>query len=143
MYVRTYVIICLHTYIHTYIHTIIGWALQSGTSHFLGQNFAKAFDVYFSNEKTGREVIFLSSFIPQSIAYAQYIHTYLYNTHILASSTTNPVQVYCLQHEILDNITHSNIYIILHTFNVYFIAGVGDLLGCIDSLDRGHDNDSF
>ena len=24
-----------------------GWALQSGTSHFLGQNFAKAFDVYF------------------------------------------------------------------------------------------------
>ena len=24
-----------------------GWALQSGTSHFLGQNFARAFDVYF------------------------------------------------------------------------------------------------
>ena len=23
------------------------WALQSGTSHFLGQNFARAFDVYF------------------------------------------------------------------------------------------------
>eukprot|EP00960_Hanusia_phi_P060609 764559-Hanusia_phi.AAC.2 len=26
-----------------------GWALQSGTSHFLGQNFAKAFDVRFQN----------------------------------------------------------------------------------------------
>ena len=24
-----------------------GWALQSGTSHFLGQNFAKAFDVTY------------------------------------------------------------------------------------------------
>ena len=27
-----------------------GWALQSGTSHFLGQNFAKAFDVTFSDD---------------------------------------------------------------------------------------------
>ncbi|MCB9665461.1 MAG: proline--tRNA ligase, partial [Alphaproteobacteria bacterium] len=26
-----------------------GWALQAGTSHFLGQNFAKAFDVTFQN----------------------------------------------------------------------------------------------
>lgn len=31
-----------------------GKALQAGTSHFLGQNFAKAFDVKFSNE-TGKE----------------------------------------------------------------------------------------
>ncbi|MFW6289986.1 MAG: proline--tRNA ligase [Mariniphaga sp.] len=31
-----------------------GKALQSGTSHFLGQNFAKAFDVKFTN-KAGRE----------------------------------------------------------------------------------------
>lgn len=28
-----------------------GWALQSGTSHFLGQNFARAFNVYFQTEK--------------------------------------------------------------------------------------------
>ena len=27
-----------------------GKALQAGTSHFLGQNFAKAFDVKFQNE---------------------------------------------------------------------------------------------
>lgn len=27
-----------------------GWALQAGTSHFLGQNFAKAFDVQFAPE---------------------------------------------------------------------------------------------
>ena len=28
-----------------------GWALQSGTSHFLGQNFARAFDVYYQNKE--------------------------------------------------------------------------------------------
>lgn len=28
-----------------------GWALQSGTSHFLGQNFARAFDVYFQTQE--------------------------------------------------------------------------------------------
>ena len=27
-----------------------GWALQSGTSHFLGQNFARAFDVFFQTK---------------------------------------------------------------------------------------------
>ncbi len=27
-----------------------GWALQSGTSHFMGQNFAKAFDITFLNQ---------------------------------------------------------------------------------------------
>lgn len=31
-----------------------GWALQAGTSHFLGQNFAKAFDVMFSDEDEQR-----------------------------------------------------------------------------------------
>ncbi len=32
-----------------------GKALQSGTSHFLGQNFAKAFDVTFKNENNQDE----------------------------------------------------------------------------------------
>jgi len=32
-----------------------GKALQAGTSHFLGQNFAKAFDVTFKNEKNQEE----------------------------------------------------------------------------------------
>src|SRR5947209_11121065 len=32
-----------------------GKALQAGTSHFLGQNFARAFDVTFQNEKGQRE----------------------------------------------------------------------------------------
>ena len=29
-----------------------GWALQSGTSHFLGQNFARAFDVFYQTAGT-------------------------------------------------------------------------------------------
>lgn len=36
-------------------------ALQSGTSHYLGQNFAKAFDVMFQNENNEQEYVFASS----------------------------------------------------------------------------------
>jgi prolyl-tRNA synthetase len=38
-----------------------GKALQAGTSHFLGQNFAKAFDVKFSNENNQEEYIWATS----------------------------------------------------------------------------------
>ena len=34
-----------------------GWALQSGTSHFLGQNFAKAFDVKFQTDDNKQELV--------------------------------------------------------------------------------------
>ena len=36
-------------------------ALQSGTSHFLGQNFAKAFDVQFQNQQGNREYAWATS----------------------------------------------------------------------------------
>ena len=38
-----------------------GKALQSGTSHFLGQNFAKAFDVTFINKENQAEYVWASS----------------------------------------------------------------------------------
>jgi prolyl-tRNA synthetase len=38
-----------------------GWALQAGTSHFLGQNFAKAFDVTFQNQAGEREHVWATS----------------------------------------------------------------------------------
>jgi prolyl-tRNA synthetase len=38
-----------------------GKALQSGTSHFLGQNFAKAFDVKFLNDKNKEEFVWATS----------------------------------------------------------------------------------
>ncbi|NQU68069.1 MAG: proline--tRNA ligase [Candidatus Marinimicrobia bacterium] len=36
-------------------------ALQAGTSHYLGQNFAKAFDVKFQNENNQEEFVYASS----------------------------------------------------------------------------------
>ena len=38
-----------------------GKALQAGTSHFLGQNFAKAFDVKFLNENNQEELVWATS----------------------------------------------------------------------------------
>lgn len=38
-----------------------GKALQSGTSHFLGQNFAKAFDVKFANREGAEEYVWATS----------------------------------------------------------------------------------
>ncbi len=38
-----------------------GKALQAGTSHFLGQNFAKAFDVKFSNKENQQEFVWATS----------------------------------------------------------------------------------
>ncbi|NQW30146.1 MAG: proline--tRNA ligase [Ignavibacteria bacterium] len=38
-----------------------GKALQAGTSHFLGQNFAKAFDVQFTNKEGQREFVWATS----------------------------------------------------------------------------------
>ena len=38
-----------------------GKALQAGTSHFLGQNFAKAFDVKFSNDEGNLDYVWASS----------------------------------------------------------------------------------
>ena len=38
-----------------------GQALQAGTSHYLGQNFAKAFDVKFSNKEGKEEFVYASS----------------------------------------------------------------------------------
>ena len=44
-----------------------GKALQSGTSHFLGQNFAKAFDVQFATKEGEAGICmgnFMGSFYP-------------------------------------------------------------------------------
>jgi prolyl-tRNA synthetase len=38
-----------------------GWALQSGTSHFLGQNFARAFDVKFQTKDQTAELVWATS----------------------------------------------------------------------------------
>jgi prolyl-tRNA synthetase len=50
--------------VHTYtIEALMqdGKALQAGTSHFLGQNFAKAFDVTFQNRQGEQELVWATS----------------------------------------------------------------------------------
>ena len=42
-------------------HMQNGWALQSGTSHFLGQNFARAFEVDFQTSEGTRELVWATS----------------------------------------------------------------------------------
>jgi prolyl-tRNA synthetase (EC 6.1.1.15) len=42
-----------------------GKALQSGTSHFLGQNFAKAFDVTFTNNEGKIDYVWATSWAYQ------------------------------------------------------------------------------
>lgn len=37
------------------------WALQSATSHFLGQNFAKAFDVQYQTNESTKEYVWATS----------------------------------------------------------------------------------
>ena len=44
-----------------------GKALQSGTSHFLGQNFAKAFDVQFVNQENEMEYVWATSWVYQLV----------------------------------------------------------------------------
>nr|MBN1229072.1 proline--tRNA ligase [Anaerolineae bacterium] len=50
--------------IETYsIEAMMGnkWALQSGTSHYLGQNFAKAFDIMYTDESNERQYCYTTS----------------------------------------------------------------------------------
>ncbi len=50
--------------VHSYtIEAMMGnkWALQAGTSHFLGRNFAKAFDIKFLNENNELEYCWTTS----------------------------------------------------------------------------------
>ena len=47
-----------------------GWALQSGTSHFLGQNFARAFDVFYQTPDNKNELVYQSFFfLPSTRAF--------------------------------------------------------------------------
>ena len=59
---------CTTSLIHPYTITQNGWALQSGTSHFLGQNFARAFNVFFQTESNERELVWATSWVRHNIA---------------------------------------------------------------------------
>lgn len=70
-----------------------GWALQSGTSHFLGQNFARAFDVFFQDEKGGRELVWATSWGVSTRLLGAMIMTHSDDKGLVLPPRVAPVQV--------------------------------------------------
>jgi hypothetical protein len=98
VYVGEFVIILSlrHAYIHTYIQALFihthackqtcahTYSAQAGTSHFLGQNFAKAFDVKFSTHEEAIEYVWATSWGVSTrlmvcyVCVCIYIYIYIY-----------------------------------------------------------------
>lgn len=70
-----------------------GWALQSGTSHFLGQNFARAFDVTFQNQDGEREHVWATSWGVSTRLIGGTIMTHSDDTGLVLPPKVAPVQV--------------------------------------------------
>ena len=70
-----------------------GWALQSGTSHFLGQNFAKAFDVTFQSAEGTREHVWATSWGVSTRLVGAVIMTHSDDVGLVLPPTLAPIQV--------------------------------------------------
>ena len=70
-----------------------GWALQSGTSHFLGQNFARAFDVYFNTAQSNRELVWATSWGVSTRLIGAMIMTHSDDNGLVLPPPVAPVQV--------------------------------------------------
>jgi prolyl-tRNA synthetase len=70
-----------------------GKALQAGTSHFLGQNFAKAFDVTFSNENNQIEHVWATSWGVSTRLMGGLIMTHSDDDGLIVPPRLAPVQV--------------------------------------------------
>ena len=70
-----------------------GKALQAGTSHFLGQNFAKAFDVTFSNEQNVQEHVWATSWGVSTRLVGGLIMTHSDDDGLVLPPRLAPVQV--------------------------------------------------
>jgi len=70
-----------------------GWALQAGTSHFLGQNFAKAFDVSFQDETGGRDFVWATSWGVSTRLVGAVIMSHSDDTGLVLPPALAPVQV--------------------------------------------------
>jgi prolyl-tRNA synthetase len=69
------------------------WALQAGTSHFLGQNFAKAFDVTYQTENGNREYVWATSWGVSTRLVGAAIMTHSDDAGLVLPPTIAPVQV--------------------------------------------------
>lgn len=70
-----------------------GKALQSGTSHFLGQNFAKAFDVTFVNKENKPEYVWASSWGVSTRLMGALIMTHSDDNGLVLPPHLAPIQV--------------------------------------------------
>ncbi len=70
-----------------------GWALQAGTSHFLGQNFAKAFDVTFQTQAGEREFVWATSWGVSTRLVGAVIMTHSDDNGLVLPPTLAPTQV--------------------------------------------------
>lgn len=70
-----------------------GKALQSGTSHFLGQNFARAFDVKFLNSKGELEYVWATSWGVSTRLIGAVIMTHSDNNGLVLPPNISPLQV--------------------------------------------------
>lgn len=70
-----------------------GKALQSGTSHFLGQNFAKAFDVKFLNKENKEEFVWATSWGVSTRLIGALIMTHSDDNGLVLPPALAPIQV--------------------------------------------------
>ena len=70
-----------------------GKALQSGTSHFLGQNFAKAFDVQFGNKENKLEYVWATSWGVSTRLMGALIMTHSDDNGLVLPPHLAPIQV--------------------------------------------------
>ncbi len=70
-----------------------GKALQAGTSHFLGQNFAKAFDVKFADKEGGLEYVWATSWGVSTRLMGALIMTHSDDEGLVLPPALAPIQV--------------------------------------------------
>ena len=70
-----------------------GKALQAGTSHFLGQNFAKAFDVKFANKEGKKEFVWATSWGVSTRLVGALIMTHSDDNGLVLPPVLAPIQV--------------------------------------------------
>lgn len=70
-----------------------GKALQAGTSHFLGQNFAKAFDVKFATKEGGQEYVWATSWGVSTRLMGALIMTHSDDEGLVLPPKLAPIQV--------------------------------------------------
>ncbi|MCK9628174.1 MAG: proline--tRNA ligase [Bacteroidales bacterium] len=70
-----------------------GKALQAGTSHFLGQNFAKAFDVQFANKEGGLDYVWATSWGVSTRLMGALVMAHSDNNGLVLPPELAPIQV--------------------------------------------------